>query len=486
MSPATPKIDLDDPVLLRIAALAEEQGVDAYVVGGYVRDVLMGRTRTDIDVTIVGDAQRFANGVARVFNSKAVHYERFRTSMVPIGEHKLEFVGTRAEAYAPDSRDPIVTEGTLDDDLRRRDFTVNAMAASLRASSLGEVVDLFDGVADLDRKVLRTPLDPVVTMSDDPLRMMRAARFAAQLQFAIVPDVLDAMHGMADRIKIISQERITDEFLKILAAPRPSIGLAVLFETGLLQHVFPEVHNLAGVDLVQQGDREYRHKDVFRHTLQVVDNVAVMSPDVWLRFATLMHDIAKPRTKRFVQGTGWTFHGHEEVGARWQERIFRRLKLPMHHLSYVETLVRLHQRPMKLVDDGVTDSAVRRLAVQAGDALNDLFTLCKADITTKNAHRAEKYLRNYEVVREKVLDVQQRDHLRAFQSPVRGEEIMAITGLGPSRTVGYLKFMVEEAILDGLVANDHDAALDYLLANKDQWIAEADTATFHRRGGKDA
>lgn len=486
MSPATPKIDLDDPVLLRIAALAEEQGVDAYVVGGYVRDALMGRTRTDIDVTIVGDAQRFANGVARVFNSKAVHYERFRTSMVPIGEHKLEFVGTRAEAYAPDSRDPIVTEGTLDDDLRRRDFTVNAMAASLRASSLGEVVDLFDGVADLDRKVLRTPLDPVVTMSDDPLRMMRAARFAAQLQFAIAPDVLDAMHGMADRIKIISQERITDEFLKILAAPRPSIGLAVLFETGLLQHVFPEVHNLAGVDLVQQGDREYRHKDVFRHTLQVVDNVAVMSPDVWLRFATLMHDIAKPRTKRFVQGTGWTFHGHEEVGARWQERIFRRLKLPMHHLSYVETLVRLHQRPMKLVDDGVTDSAVRRLAVQAGDALNDLFTLCKADITTKNAHRAEKYLRNYEVVREKVLDVQQRDHLRAFQSPVRGEEIMAITGLGPSRTVGYLKFMVEEAILDGLVANDHDAALDYLLANKDQWIAEADTATFHRRGGKDA
>lgn len=486
MSPATPKIDLDDPVLLRIAALAEEQGVDAYVVGGYVRDALMGRARTDIDVTIVGDAQRFANGVARVFNSKAVHYERFRTSMVPIGEHKLEFVGTRAEAYAPDSRDPIVTEGTLDDDLRRRDFTVNAMAASLRASSLGEVVDLFDGVADLDRKVLRTPLDPVVTMSDDPLRMMRAARFAAQLQFAIAPDVLDAMHGMADRIKIISQERITDEFLKILAAPRPSIGLAVLFETGLLQHVFPEVHNLAGVDLVQQGDREYRHKDVFRHTLQVVDNVAVMSPDVWLRFATLMHDIAKPRTKRFVQGTGWTFHGHEEVGARWQERIFRRLKLPMHHLSYVETLVRLHQRPMKLVDDGVTDSAVRRLAVQAGDALNDLFTLCKADITTKNAHRAEKYLRNYEVVREKVLDVQQRDHLRAFQSPVRGEEIMAITGLGPSRTVGYLKFMVEEAILDGLVANDHDAALDYLLANKDQWIAEADTATFHRRGGKDA
>lgn len=485
MSPATPKIELDDPVLLRVAALADELGVDAYVVGGYVRDAVMGRARTDVDITIVGDAQRFADAVARVFSSKAVHYERFRTSMVPIGDHKLEFVGTRAEVYTPDSRDPVVTEGTLDDDLRRRDFTVNAMAASLHADTLGMVIDRFDGVGDLQRNLLRTPLDPVVTMSDDPLRMMRAARFAAQLQFEIAPDVLRAMYDMADRITIISQERITDEFLKILAAPRPSVGLAVLFETGLMRHVFPEVHNLAGVDLVQQGDREYRHKDVFRHTLQVVDNVSAMSDDVWLRFATLMHDIAKPRTKRFVQGTGWTFHGHEEVGARWQERIFRRMKLPMHHLPYVETLVRLHQRPMKLVDDGVTDSAVRRLAVQAGGALNDLFTLCKADITTKNAHRAEKYLRNYEVVREKVLDVQQRDHLRSFQSPVRGEEIMAITGLGPSRTVGYLKYMVEEAILDGLVPNDHDAALDYLLAHKDQWIAEADSASFQRRGGKD-
>ena len=486
MSPATPNIDLDDPVLLRIAALAAERGVDAYVVGGYVRDALMGRGRTDIDITIVGDAQRFATAVAKVFRSHAIHYERFRTSMVPIGEHKVEFVGTRSEVYTPESRDPIVSEGTLTDDLRRRDFTVNAMAASLQPDSLGTVVDLFDGAVDVQRRVLRTPLDPVVTMNDDPLRMMRAARFAAQLQFDIAPEVLDAIRSMAERITIISQERITDEFLKILQAPKPSVGLAVLFETGLLQYVFPEVQSLAGVDLVRQGDREYRHKDVFWHTLQVVDNVSQMSTNVWLRFATLMHDIAKPRTKRFVEGTGWTFHGHEEVGARWQEKIFRRMKLPMHHLPYVATLVRLHQRPMKLVDDGITDAAVRRLAVQAGDALDDLFTLCKADITTKNATRAERYLRNYEVVRAKVLDVQQRDNLRAFQSPVRGEEIMALTGLGPSRTVGYLKYMLEEAILDGLIPNDYEAAKAYLVANKDAWIDASETAHFQRRGGKDA
>jgi len=485
MSPATPKIDLNDPILLRIAAIAVERSVDAYVVGGYVRDALMGRVRTDIDITIVGDAQRFADAVASAFRSTAIHYERFRTSMVPIGDYKVEFVGTRAEQYVPDSRDPIVTEGTLDDDLRRRDFTVNAMAASLHPDRLGSVVDLFDGAGDLERRVLRTPLDPIVTMNDDPLRMMRAARFAAQLQFEIDSTVLEAITSMAGRIAIISQERITDEFLKILQAPKPSVGLAVLYQTGLLGYIFPEVDSLAGVDLVRQGDREYRHKDVFWHTLQVVDNVSQMSTNVWLRFATLMHDVAKPRTKRFVQGTGWTFHGHEEVGARWQEKIFRRMKLPMHHLPYVATLVRLHQRPMKLVDDGITDSAVRRLAVQAGGALDDLFTLCKADITTKNAHRADRYLRNYEVVRQKVLDVQQRDNLRMFQSPVRGEEIMSITGLPPSRTIGYLKFMVEEAILDGHIPNNYDAARDYLLANMQVWIAQADTAHFQRRGGKD-
>lgn len=478
-------ISITDPIVLRIAARAHERGIEAYLVGGFVRDSIMGRPRTDIDITVVGDPLAFANDIAELFNSHAVVYERFRTAMVPIGSHQIEFVGTRLERYEEHSRNPIVTEGTLDDDLRRRDFTVNALAASLHPDTLGSVIDLFDGVEDIPRRVLRTPLDPIVTMNDDPLRMMRAARFAAQLQFDVHSDVLAAITSMADRITIISQERITDEFLKILASPRPSIGLKLLHTTGLLQYVFPEVERLAGVDLVSVGNREYKHKDVFLHTLQVVDNVAAVSDNVWLRFATLMHDIAKPRTKRFVEGTGWTFHGHEEIGARWQEKIFRRLKLPMSHLDYVQRLVRLHQRPMKLVDDGVTDSAIRRLAVHAGDALNDLFLLCKADVTTKNPRLAEKYVRNYDIVQQKIVDVSERDQLRAFQSPVRGEEIMAITQLPPSRTVGYLKYMIEEGILEGHIPNDRDAATAYLLEHLETWKAQAETAHFGRRGGHD-
>lgn len=482
MSLRTNNIDITDPLLLRIGALAQETQTRIYVVGGFVRDALMGRANTDVDITVVGDALAFADKVATLFRTKAVLYERFRTALVPIGERNIEFVGTRLEHYDADSRKPVVKEGTLEDDLRRRDFTVNAMAASLHADNLGEVIDLWNGAADLDRKVLRTPLDPIITMEDDPLRMMRAARFAAQLEFEVDVATLDAIRSMSERIKIVSQERITDELMKILAAPRPSVGLIILQETGLLAHIFPEVEALAGVDLVRVGEREYKHKDVFRHTLQVVDNVAAMSDNVWLRFATLMHDIAKPRTKRFVAGTGWTFHGHEEVGARWQDKIFRRLKLPLEHLPYVQTLVRLHQRPMKLVDDGVTDSAIRRLAVHAGDAIEDLFMLCRADVTTKNPRLAEKYVHNYVIVRDKVLDVQERDHLRQFQSPVRGEEIMEITGLPASRTIGYLKFMIEEAILEGVIPNEHTAARDYLTAHMHEWLANADAATFSRRG----
>lgn len=482
MSPRTNNIDISDPLLLRIAALAQETQTRIYVVGGFVRDALMGRPNTDVDITVVGDALAFADKVASLFRTQSVRYERFRTALVPIGDRNIEFVGTRLERYDSDSRKPIVTEGTLEDDLRRRDFTVNAMAASLLTENLGEVIDLWEGQLDLERRVLRTPLDPVVTMEDDPLRMMRAARFASQLDFVVDDSVIQAIRSMSDRITIVSQERITDEFMKILASKRPSVGLMILHDTGLLKHIFPELEALAGVDLVRVGEREYRHKDVFRHTLQVVDNLAAVSDNVWLRFATLMHDIAKPRTKKFVEGTGWTFHGHEEVGARWQDRIFRRLKLPMQHLEYVQTLVRLHQRPMKLVDDGVSDSAIRRLAVQAGDAIEDLFMLCKADVTTKNPRLAEKYVNNYVVVRDKVLDVRERDHLRQFQSPVRGEEIMEITGLPASRTIGYLKFMIEEAILDGVVPNEHELAREYLLTNLQTWLANADSATFSRRG----
>lgn len=475
-------IEISDPVLLRIAALAHERGIRAYVVGGYVRDALMGRARTDIDITVQGDPLEFARAVADLFRSKTVEFANFRTAMVPIGDYQVEFVGTRREEYHESSRKPIVVEGTLDDDLRRRDFTVNALAAGLNADDLGEVIDLFDGSQDIGRRILRTPLDPVVTMSDDPLRMMRAARFAAQLEFEVEPSVLEAMSSMADRISIISQERITDEFLKIMQARKPSIGLKLLYDTGLMKHIFPEVHNLGGVDIVERGSREFQHKDVFLHTLQVVDNLAQMSDNVWLRFATLMHDIAKPRTKKFIEGSGWTFHGHEEVGARWQEKIFRRLKLPLHHLDYVQTLVRLHQRPMMLVDEGVTDSAIRRLAVQAGDAINDLFMLCRADITTRNPSRAAKYLRNYDIVESKLIDVRERDQLRAFQSPIRGEELMELSGLGPCRTLGYMKWMIEEAILDGIIPNEPEAARAYLLNNIDQWKLDGPTAEFGRRG----
>jgi tRNA nucleotidyltransferase/poly(A) polymerase len=475
-------IEISDPVLLRIAALAHERGIRAYVVGGYVRDALMGRARTDIDITVQGDPLEFARAVADLFRSKTVEFANFRTAMVPIGDYQVEFVGTRREEYHESSRKPIVVEGTLDDDLRRRDFTVNALAAGLNADDLGEVIDLFDGSQDIGRRILRTPLDPVVTMSDDPLRMMRAARFAAQLEFEVEPSVLEAMSSMADRISIISQERITDEFLKIMQARKPSIGLKHLYDTGLMKHIFPEVHNLGGVDIVERGSREFQHKDVFLHTLQVVDNLAQMSDNVWLRFATLMHDIAKPRTKKFIEGSGWTFHGHEEVGARWQEKIFRRLKLPLHHLDYVQTLVRLHQRPMMLVDEGVTDSAIRRLAVQAGDAINDLFMLCRADITTRNPSRAAKYLRNYDIVESKLIDVRERDQLRAFQSPIRGEELMELSGLGPCRTLGYMKWMIEEAILDGIIPNEPEAARAYLLNNIDQWKLDGPTAEFGRRG----
>lgn len=481
-----------EQLLRGIGALADEQHIRLYVVGGYVRDIarsLRGEAilRKDIDYTVVGDAVAFARMVAERFRSRAVVYERFRTAMVPIGEFHCEFVGTRKEEYKPHSRNPIVSEGTLEDDLRRRDFTINALAVSLNADTWGEVVDLFDGQADMERRLLRTPLDPDTTFNDDPLRMLRAARFAAQLGYTVDSHALQSIKRFADRIRIISQERVTDELLKILAAPRPSIGFKLLYTTGLLRHIFPELHALAGTELAvepasrsedQQHDERvqqqvYRHKDVFYHTLQVLDNVAQVSDNLWLRFATLMHDIAKPKTKKFLPGVGWSFHGHEEVGARWQARIFKRLKLPLQHLEYVETLVRLHQRPMALVDDDVTDSAIRRLIVQAGDALEDLFTLCRADITTKNIAAAQRYLANYDRVYQKTLDVRERDALRAFQSPVRGEEIMEICGIPPSRAVGVIKTAIEEAILDGIIPNEYEAAKAYFLANKEAWLAEA-------------
>lgn len=464
-----------EQIISIIASASLRFDTKVYVVGGYVRDMLLRRQRTDIDFTIVGDAIQFAERLAEELNTKAVVYERFRTAMVPYQGLQLEFVGTRKETYNANSRKPIVTEGSLLDDLKRRDFTINALAISIEdiAHNNINIIDEFDGIADLERMLLRTPLDPHTTFSDDPLRMLRAARFSAQLQFQIEQQSLTAMKEMAERIRIISQERISTEFLKILASPKPSIGLDILHKTGLLEYIFPEVERLAGVDLAVVGDKKYTHKDVFYHTLKVVDNVAQMSSDVWLRFATLMHDIAKPKTKKFIEGIGWTFYGHEDLGAKWQTKIFRRLKLPLEHLPYVETLVRLHQRPMVLVDDGVTDSAVRRLAVTAGDWLEDLFKLCRADITTQNEQRAQKYLKNYEIVYNKIIDVRERDKLAQFQSPVRGEEIMLLCGLQPSRAVGYIKTALEEAILDGLIPNEYEATKQFLLDNKTRLLLEA-------------
>ncbi len=465
-------IPIDEPILKKISAIANEHNFEIYVVGGFVRDFFLNRDRHDIDITVVGDSIQFSKIVADAFNTKPVIYERFKTALVPAGKYHIEFVGTRKEEYLPDSRKPIVTDGTLEDDLKRRDFTVNAMAASLNNNDIGRLIDLFEGKSDLENKILRTPLEPGITFSDDPLRMMRAARFASQLNYRLENKAYEKMTEMADRIEIISQERITDEFFKIIDSDFPSIGLSILFQTGLLEHIFPELHNLAGVDIVNSNERSYAHKDVFRHSLKVLDNITPMTQNRWLRFAALVHDIAKPRTKRFNNTVGWTFHGHEDLGAKMMPRIFKRMKFPMDNLEYVQKIVRLHQRPMQLVDAEITDSAIRRLAVNAGSALEDLFTLCRADITTKNPNLTEQYKQNYEVVFAKVIDVQEKDKLREFQSPVRGEEIMEIFALQPSRNVGIIKTKIEEAILDGLIPNEYEPAKEFMLKYKDEWMKE--------------
>lgn len=466
------KIIITEPLLKKIGELADKLGVKLYVVGGYVRDYYLNLPRTDFDFTVVGDSVEFAKKLATKFKTKPVLFEKFKTAMVPIAGVQCEFVGTRKEEYLPDSRKPIVTEGALEDDLLRRDFTVNAMACALNRDTFGTIIDLYNGKTDLDLGILRTPLDPAATFSDDPLRMMRAARFAAKLNFEVDARSIEAISKMAQRIEIVSQERITSEFVKILASQAPGKGLRILHNTGLLKIIFPELEALAGVEIVQENGEQHAHKDVLLHSIKVVDNISKMTDNVWLRFAALIHDIAKPRTKRFVAGSGWSFHGHEEFGARMVLPIFRKLKLPLEHVEYVERLVRLHQRPMTLVDEEVTDSAVRRLAFHAGDSLTDLFTLCRADITTKNPMLTEQYLNNYDIVLQKVLDVQEKDKLREFQSPVRGEEIMEICSLPPSKAIGIIKSNIEDAILEGIIPNEYEPAKEYFLQNKDKWLEE--------------
>jgi len=455
---------------IKIASeIAKKRKEEIYLVGGFVRDIILNRKRDELDFLIVGDGPSFAKEFANQLGiADIVIYKNFGTAHFKYKNISLEFVGARKESYKRNSRNPFVQPGTLDDDISRRDFTINTLAISLNENSFGELLDKFNGIEDIRNKIIKTPLDPYKTFDDDPLRIMRAFRFAAQLEFNIEENTLRAAKEMKERLKIVAQERITDEFLKILSAPRPSIGLKLLYENEIMKVIFPEIHNLGGVEQRQ----DYHHKDVFYHTCIVVDNVAAVSDNLWLRFAALVHDIAKPLTKKFVEGIGWTFHGHEEIGARMMKGIFTKMKLPFNKLPYVEKLVRLHLRPIALVDENVTDSAIRRLAAAAGEDLDDLITLCRADVTSKNIVKVNQYLENYNIVMQKVREVQEKDRLRAFQSPVRGDEIMRVCNIPPSKLVGKIKKAIEEAILDGKIPNTYEDAYEYFLSIKDKFLAE--------------
>jgi poly(A) polymerase len=476
MADVLESIEIPQELIRTIGAIADREKAEAYVVGGFVRDTILGRERKDIDIVVIGDAIAFAKLVAQHFGrKKVVTFENFGTAMVPLEETNIEFVAAREEQYEPNSRKPEVKRATLLSDLSRRDFTFNALAASINREQFGRVVDPFNGYRDLIDGIIRTPLLPGQTFDDDPLRMLRAIRFCAQLfdpsrrrKFTIEEETYRAIQNTAARLSIVSKERISDEFFKILASPRPSIGLKLLYETGVAKQVFPELVDMVGVE----QRKDYHHKDVFLHTLKVVDNMAETTDDVWLRFVALAHDIAKPRTKAFKEGIGWTFHGHEDLGARMMKSIFRRMRLPMDELPYVEKLIRLHLRPMVLVSEEVTDSAVRRMIFEAGEDVDDLMLLCRADITSQNPERVARYMKNYDIVLQKMVEVEEKDRLRNWQPPVRGEEIMQVCNISPSPLVGVLKTRIEEAILDGHIPNEHDAALEYLLTIKDEILLE--------------
>lgn len=464
------KIKIKHKEILDIAELAVKSKLEVYLVGGYVRDTILGIDCTDIDIMVIGDAISFAEKLAKKFKIKlSAVYKNFGTALLNINKLKIEFASARKESYVRTSRKPDVVLSNLTDDLSRRDFTINALAVPLNGKD--EVIDLFGGLKDLKNGIIKTPLDPEKTFDDDPLRMLRAIRFASRFNFSIEENTLGAIAKYRNRLKdnIVSSERITKEFLSILESEKPSIGLNLLFLTGLMDLVFPEVSRLAGVD----QRKDYHHKDVFQHTLEVVDNTAKKTDKLWLRFTALVHDIAKPSTKRFVEGTGWTFHGHEELGARMMKKIFERMRFPMNQLDYVEKLIRLHLRPIPLASDDVTDSAVRRLAAEAGENLEDLLILCRADITSKNPEKMKKFMHNYEIIEKKIIEVQEKDKLRNFQSPVRGGEIMEICNLEPCKTVGVIKKAIEDAILDGIIPNEYDAAKEFLFKIKDDILASA-------------
>lgn len=448
------------PIFEQISQCSHDLNLPAYVIGGYVRDFLLGRSCKDIDVVVLGKGIHLAKAFGEKMGAREViTYERFGTAMVKIDDFEVEFVGARKESYDRDSRKPFVEEGSLEDDQLRRDFTINALSISLNKDNYGQLHDPFQGILDLQNGIIRTPTNPDITFSDDPLRMMRAIRFATQLGFKIEEKTYKALSRNKDRIKIISKERINDELNKIILAKKPSIGFEMLFKTGLLKLIFPELANMYGVDYVDGRG----HKDNFYHTIKVLDNVASVSDNLWLRWVAILHDIAKPATKRWHPQGGWTFHGHEDKGARMVPKIFQKMKLPQNEkMKYVRKLVSLHQRPIALVNEEVSDSAIRRLVVDAGEDLDDLLAFCRADITSKNERKVKRFLNNYDNLAQRIKEVEERDQLRNWQPPVTGNMIMEEFGLKPSRNVGLIKEEIREAILEGIIPNEKEAALEYM------------------------